>query len=669
MAGLPGRPPARAEAGGAPAAGVAGFPIGDAGRMLAADGPSLADAMNLARQLRSFLLRLLLILLPGVLAAGLAYRHFVDSELTQLARANEARLEFYRSSLIQTLEEFRLLPGVVGLDGRVRRLLEEPGRRDQVEAVNRYLEQVSTDPAIQFVFLLDPRGTALAASNWQDGYSLVGRNYGFRPYFEDAMNGRAGRFYGIGVTTQLAGFFLSAPVTIDGRIAGVAVVKISLDRLEEAWRRSGDLLMLTDRLGVALMASSPGWKFRSLRPIGPEQAETLAHTQQYLYEDLPPLRDADGAPMTAMPGETRVVSLAPAAQPFVSARRQARRDYLLQAATLPEYGWQLLFFAELTDVRVMALTGAVAVGLATLLVLTAGMLLELRRRRLQERQAARAALEKIQADLEARIAERTEALTVANRSLEQRVAALKDAEQILTRTRDSAVQAGKLAVLGQMAAGITHEINQPLAALTTLADNASTLVDRGRSDEARQNLGYISQLAQRMGRIVGQLKTFARRGDEHLSAVAVSDSMNNVLRLFGTRGKHPGLDISVSCRQPGVHVRADPVRLEQVLLNLVTNAADAMDQQDEGRLDIVCDCDGEVVEITLRDNGPGIAPEVLPHLFEPFFTTKPAGKGLGLGLEISRLIVESLDGRLDAGNNDGGGAWFRLRLPSAEPPD
>ncbi|MCB1908474.1 MAG: sensor histidine kinase [Rhodocyclaceae bacterium] len=637
--------------------------------MLADSRLSLADAMTPARQLRSFALRLLLILLPGVLAGGLAYRHFLDSELAQLARANEARLEFYRSSLIQTLEEFRLLPGVVGLDGRVQRLLGQPGQRDAVEAVNRYLEQVSTDPAIQFVFLLGPDGTALAASNWRDELSLVGRNYGFRPYFEDAMAGRAGRFYGIGVTTQLAGFFLSAPVTLGERTAGVAVVKISLDRLEDAWRRSGDLLMLTDRLGVALMASSPGWKFRSLRPIGREQAETLAHTQQYLFEELPPLRDADGAPLAPQPGEARVVSLAASAQPFVSAGRRGDRDYLLQASPLPDYGWQLLFFAELTDVRVPAMTAAVAVGLAALLLLTAGLLLELRRRRLQERRAARAALEKIQADLEARIAERTEALTEANRSLEQRVAALKDAEQILTHTGDSAVQAGKLAVLGQMAAGISHEINQPLAALTTLADNAATLVARGRNDEARRNLGYISELAQRMGRIVGQLKTFARRGEEQLSAVAVSDAMNNVLRLFGTRGKQPGLTIDIECRHPGLHAHADPVRLEQVLLNLVTNAADAMDQQAEGRLAIVCERDGDVVEITLRDNGPGIPPEVLPHLFEPFFTTKPAGKGLGLGLAISRLIVESLDGRLVAGNNADGGAWFRLRLPSAEPPD
>ncbi|MCB1914425.1 MAG: sensor histidine kinase [Rhodocyclaceae bacterium] len=633
--------------------------------MLVGTAPGLADAMTPARQLQSFALRLLLILLPGLLAGGLAYRHFLDSELAQLARANEARLEFYRSSLIQTLEEFRLLPGVIGLDSRVRSLLEQPGQDGLAEAVNHYLEQVGADPAIQFVFVLDPEGTALAASNWRDEFSLVGSNYGFRPYFEEAMAGGAGRFYGIGVTTQLAGFFLSAPVTIDGRIAGVTVVKISLDRFEDAWRRSGDLLMLTDRLGVALMASSPGWKFRSLRPIGREEAETLAHTQQYLYEELPPLRAADGGALVPRAGETRVVSLARDAQPFVSGARGSR-DYLLQAAALPEYGWQLLFFSELTDVRVLALTGAIAVGLATLLLLTAGMLMELRRRRLLERQAARVALEQIQADLEARIAERTEALTEANRRLEQRVTALKEAEQILTRTRDSAVQAGKLAVLGQMAAGITHEINQPLAALTTLADNAATLVSRGRSDEARQNLGYISELAQRMGRIVGQLKTFARRGEEHLSAVPVSDAMNNVLRLFETRGQRSGLDIRVTCRVPGLCARADPVRLEQVLLNLVSNAVDAMEQQNEGALDIECDRAGDAVEITLRDNGPGISAEALPHLFEPFFTTKPAGKGLGLGLAISRLIVESLDGRLSAGNNADGGAWFRVSFPVAE---
>ncbi len=641
-----------------------GFAAGGGGRMLLRPDAESADSMTPAHSPRSFALRLLLVLLPGLLAGGLAYRLFMDAELDQLAQANEARLDFYRSSLVQTLEEFRLLPGVVVLDGRVRELLRRPGDGALQQSVNEYLQRVGDDPAIQFVFLLDTHGTTLAANNWRDEFSLVGKNYGFRPYFEDAMDGRPGRFYGIGVTTQQAGFFLSAPVVIGERIAGVAVIKISVDGLEDAWRRSGDLLLLSDPLGVALMASSPGWKFRSLRPIGEGGRTLLARTRQYLYEELAPLRSADGLPLAPRAGETQVLTLAPDSQPFVSAR-PAARDYLLQAVDLPDYGWQLLFFTELGEARALASTRAVAVSLATLLLLTAGLLWQLRRRRLQDRLAARAALERIQADLEARIAERTEALTEANRSLEQRVAALKDAEQILTRTRDSAVQAGKLAVLGQMAAGITHEINQPLAALTTLADNAATLVARGRGDEARENLGYISELAQRMGRIVGQLKTFARRGEEHLAPVAVEQALANVLRLFETRGKRPGLAVEVEHRSAGLTARADPIRLEQVLLNLVSNAADAMDGQAEGRLRIVCEADGDRAELTLHDSGPGIAQDVLPHLFEPFFTTKPAGKGLGLGLAISKLIVESLDGRLSAGNNPDGGAWFRLDLPLA----
>ncbi|MCB1886269.1 MAG: sensor histidine kinase [Rhodocyclaceae bacterium] len=611
------------------------------------------------------MLRLLLVLLPGLLAGLMAYRLFMASELDQLAEANDARLDFYRSSLVQTLEEFRLLPGVVGLDGRVRGLLARPGDGDLRDRVNAYLEAVSQDPAIQFVFLLDTGGTALAASNWRDDFSLVGKNYGFRPYFQQAMAGQSGRFYGVGVTTQQAGFFLSAPVVVDGRIVGASVIKIRLDGLEDAWRRSGDLLLLADRFGVSVMASSPGWKFRSLRPIPEAGLAELSQTQQYLYEDLAPLRDALGRAIEPLAGEHRIVTLDARAQPFVDPQQRAR-DYLLQASRLPDYDWTLLYFTELGETRSVAVTRAVAVSLATLLVLTAGLLWQLRRRRLQERLAARAALEQVQAELDARIAERTEALTEANRSLEERIAALKDAEQILTRTRDSAVQAGKLAVLGQMAAGITHEINQPLAALTTLADNAVTLVERGRGDEARENLGYISQLAQRMGRIVGQLKTFARRGEAPIAPTPVDEALTNVLRLFETRGHRPGLELSVEHRTPGLCARADPVRLEQVLLNLVTNAADAMESQPAGRLDIVTAAVEGHIEITLRDTGPGIPEDVLPHLFEPFFTTKPAGKGLGLGLAISRLIVESLDGRLTAGNHPDGGAWFRLALPIAE---
>ncbi len=611
-----------------------------------------------------FVLRLLIVLCAACAVGAASYRQFLASECAQLAEASATRLDFYRTTLVQTLEEFRLLPEVLGLDRRVHELLSAPHDPALRDAVNRYLESVSHDAAIHAVFLVDADGLTLASSNWQDRLSFVGHNYGFRPYFQSAMQGRPGRFYGVGVTTQEAGFFLSAPVRRDGRVVGVMVVKIRLDALEDAWRRSGELLLVSDRLGVVLLASSPGWKFRSLLPISDPARARLAHTRQYLHADLRPLVASDGAPLLKADGSGRQVRLAPDAQPFVQGRAQVR-DYLTQSQLVSPYEWRLLIMSDLAEARAAALTRALTVTLAVLLVLSAAVLWRMRRRRAQERSAARQALERSQADLEARIAERTEALVAANRSLEGKVLALKDAEQILTRTRDSAVQAGKLAVLGQMSAGITHEINQPLAALTTLADNAGRLIELGRDEEACENLHTIRDLAQRMGRIVAQLKTFARRGEASPEPVAVAASVSNVLRLLATRGLRPEIVVRVEHREPSLAAQADPIRFEQVLLNLVMNAADAMENQPSGELLILSESrDGQAV-VTLRDNGPGIPEVVLPHLFEPFFTTKPAGKGLGLGLVISRMIIESLDGRLDAGNNEGRGAWFRVSLPLA----
>ena len=609
-----------------------------------------------------FIMRLLLVVLAAAAVGVASYQRFLARESAQLADASSTRLDFYRSTLVQTLEEFRLLPEVLGMDSRVGELLAAPAEVASIGAVNRYLESVAHDPAIHAVFLIDAEGLTLASSNWRDRLSFVGHNYGFRPYFQAAMRGRPGRFYGVGVTTQEAGFFLSAPVRRAERVIGVMVVKIRLDALEDAWRRSGDLLLVSDRLGVVLLSSSPSWKFRSLLPISEPARARLAHTRQYLHADLKPLLAADGAPLLKADGSGRQVRLESEAQPFVQGGGQVR-EYLTQSQLVAPYEWRLLILSDLAEARATAMTRAVTVTLAVLLVLSAAVLWRMRRRRVQERIAARQALERIQTDLEARIAERTEALVAANRSLEGKVLALKDAEQILTRTRDAAVQAGKLAVLGQMSAGITHEINQPLAALTTLADNGARLVELGRDQEARENLHMIRDLAQRMGRIVAQLKTFARRGEGAPEAVAVAASISNVLRLLATRGLRPEISVRVEHRVPGLAARADPIRFEQVLLNLVMNAADAMEAQSSGDLSIVSEArDGHAV-VTLRDNGPGIPRGVLPHLFEPFFTTKPAGKGLGLGLVISKMIIESLDGRLEAGNNAQCGAWFRVSLP------
>ena len=637
--------------------------VGTASRKLGRSDPD-SDPMPLTRAVTRLLQPLLALgLLAVVLGLG-SYQAFLSREVAQVAEASQLRLDFYRRTMAQTLEEFRLLPAVLGLDGRVRGLLAGPQDAAQVDAVNRYLEEVSQDPVIHVLYLLDASGRVLASSNWREPNSFVGNNYGFRPYFHDAMDGRPGRFFGVGVTTQEAGYFLSAPVYVGGTITGVAVVKIRLDALEDAWRRSGDLLLVADRLGVVVLSSTPNWKFRSLFPLRGADREALARTRQYLNADLPLLQATDGQPILRAGGRGRRLSLAGESLPFVDTGGRAQ-PLLSESIDLPDYGWRLVILSDLTDAQKLATVMAAALTLSILLLLMVIGLWRMRRRRTEERRAARAALERVQADLEARIAERTAELLTANRTLEDRVSSLKDAEQILTRTRDTAVQAGKLAVLGQMAAGVTHELNQPLAALTTLADNARRFIERDKPEAAAENLDHIARVAQRMGRIVAQLKTFSRKSGDVLVPVDVADAIDNALLLVESKRQAADVTVTVRHGAPGLTVKADITRLEQVIVNLAVNAIDAMEGAAARELSIDTRIAAGEGIICLRDTGGGIDPQVWPHLFEPFFTTKPIGKGLGLGLAISRLIAESLHGSLSAANDDGGGACFELRLPLA----
>ena len=277
---------------------------------------------------------------------------------------------------------------------------------------------------------------------------------------------------------------------------------------------------------------------------------------------------------------------------------------------------------------------------------------------LRHRRRRREELRRIHGELEQRIAERTADLT-------GKVAELQRTEAILHETRDAAVQAGKLAVLGQLSAGISHELNQPLAALRTFADNASALLARGRYDEVGENLQMIGELVGRTGRIVRQLKTFARKEAATAQAVTVASAIEHALLLVEPRRRDSAATIAVSQDDPALCVVAEAGRFEQVLVNLMLNGLDAMHGQPAPRLEIDVARRGANVRLAVRDHGPGIADDVRNHLFEPFYTTKPAGEGLGLGLAISLAIVESYGGTLRTENAADGGAVFVLTLPAA----
>ncbi len=283
----------------------------------------------------------------------------------------------------------------------------------------------------------------------------------------------------------------------------------------------------------------------------------------------------------------------------------------------------------------------------------------------KKRRMEEAALRKAHEKLEHKIAERTAELVVTNNTLVEKIKVLKTTENILRESRDNAVQAGKLAVLGQMSAGVSHEINQPLTAVHTFTDNAINYLELGRVPEALANLEDISRMTDRIGSIVSEITVFSRKSPAEKQAVNMIDAINHACTLVEPQRCQLDALLDVRPFQETLQVWADGVRFEQVLVNLLRNSLDAVSAQSDKRITVTVTRREPEVYIVINDTGTGIAEEVIPHLFESFVTTKPSGQGLGLGLAISHMIITELGGKLTARNSDAGGAEFTIVLEEA----
>ncbi len=554
----------------------------------------------------------------------------------------ERQLQIIALDLESVLEKFETLPFALAFQPDVVQTLRHPDDSALVHRLNLTLQAIQRQSKVGSIYLIERSGNTLASSNWDEALSFVGKNYQFRPYFREALNGRAGRFYGIGSTTNEPGYFIAQPVYSSGATGrnaapiGVIVVKISLAEFEHTWRRSEDPIALADRGGVVFLSNRHEWKYRSLQPLDMRAQQDLAGTLQYAGQTI--------APLAALP--------------------KAQRREFGDSVSLPigQLGWKLMLFpSEARITRVASLWG----GAASLLLAIAAIswwAAHQRRRRMEERQASRHALQQAAEDLDKKIAQRTQELLMANQHLEGKYVKLKETEHLLRSTQNELVQAGKLAMLGQMAAGITHELNQPLAAIRAFADNAVTFLSRGNHDKAGENLAHISEASARMGAIIGQLKGFARKSHETVASVDLAQSIQASAFLLRGEFQRHEVELKIEIHE-ALQVVGDTARTEQVLINLLRNALDAVEDASDKRVTMTLErADGDAL-ISIRDSGSGIPEQVAQHLFEPFFTTKPSGKGLGLGLAISSSIVQAMNGQLTAHNHAGGGAEFIVRLP------
>lgn len=616
--------------------------------------------MFIRHPLRFSLLLLALAALAAV-ASLTTYQISQRMGLAELQTTGRHRLDLYTASLEREIGKYAYFPATLGLERDVLDFLNKADDKNLAAKANVYLERLNERAGTLAIYVLDDKGKARAASNWRRSDSFVGEDLAFRPYFREAMETGSGRFFGIGTTRSEPGYYLSSALIDESRTLGVATVKVGLDQLEQSWSTVEAPVLVADENGVVILSSVPDWKFTTLRPLDESTRNAFDRTQQYNRRALQPLGVKEIADLN---NGARLVQLAKQQQEMVSAYPVAG-NFLAQSQAMPGTPWTLTVFSHVKPVDEMSFIRASVAGVTTILLCILASMIYQRRRHLSDRLAAREALQKAYDELERKVEERTADLSSANQQLQEEVVERVRAERTLRAAQDELIQAGKLAVIGQLSAGIAHELNQPLAALRTLSGNAARFLDRGDETTARSNLERIAQLVDRMGLITGQLKAFARKSSGHPRPVDIRQVVTHAVAILEQRLHASNAEVTTDFPDDALYALCDANRLEQVIVNLISNALDAMAEHASPTVDISCAAKGSMVRLDVRDHGAGLSAEALSRLFEPFFTTKEAGVGLGLGLAISAGIVSDFGGTLAGANHPDGGAVFTLEIPLA----
>ena len=605
-----------------------------------------------ARRLRLWAALMAMVAFLAFALGSWGYERARNAALSELSLSGENTLHLAVAALRGQLRRFDRLPALIAQQAIIHALLRSPENPDIIDAANRYLRDTDALLESSDIYVMALDGNTLAASNFDTDISFIGGNFAFRPYFRDALTDGAGRFYALGTTSLVRGYYFGAPIVVDGAVAGVLVFKVDLDTIEQGWRGSNYEVIVTDPEGIIFMSSHPDWTFAATLPLTPERLARTDATRR--YADAP----VHALPLTTHtgPGDARLWR--------IEEEGNGGGEYIIRSVSMPDADWTVHVLVSTSGAQLQALTLVAVAGLLAGLAGLGAVIVIQRRTQLRERLALQDAA---QAQLERRVSERTNELATVNRQLEAEVAERRATEAQLRATQDELVQAGKLAALGQMSAALSHEFNQPLGAARNFAENAQLLIERGRVDEASANIGRILGLVERMSRISKHLRNFARKPNAKLSAVALNDAVTATVELLDWRLKDNAVRLECNLGAAPIHVRAGPVRLQQVLVNILSNAIDALEGQPKRVIRLEArESEGRAV-LRISDTGPGIAPALVERIFDPFFSTKGVGKGLGLGLSISYNIVHDFGGTLSATNAPAGGAVFTLTLPLARP--
>ncbi|MEM5518996.1 ATP-binding protein [Sulfitobacter sp. AS59] len=569
--------------------------------------PSSAYPISVSWRVRLALAILLVIAIATIAVTNkLLTDRFTDSTRNRA----ELRIALYSGNLLAELRQNAIVPQLLARDPTLIQALYQADYSLSTQRLISFVEEIGAAS----LMLYDIDGRMVAATD----RNRLGATHRTDAYFVDALRSNSTVFSVIPRETGGYQFFYSRRIQEGGTTLGVIAAEVDLQRFERAWAGISDAVIVTDSTGDIIMATEPRWR-------GLTETEALSNQTPQSAIERAIKATAD---WTALPPDAYLQGEA----------------VMRLSSRIPFRGWRITSYTTYASVRekVNGVLALEVMGFAILLALTFYAL--------SRQTAGRAALFQ---------RESTE-LRALNAALQREIAERKRMQETLAVAEQTLEQSSKLAALGEMSAAVSHELNQPLAAMKTYLAGARLLIRRNRTDEALSSFGRIDDLIERMGAITRQLKSYARKGQESFSPFDMRDALASSLSMMEPQLRQRQVHINRILPDAPVRVMGDRMRVEQVLVNLLRNALDATKSERNPQVEIMLSA-GETATLTVRDNGPGI--EDLDALFEPFYTTKQPGDGVGLGLAISSGIVTELGGRLTARNGQNGGAVFEMQLP------
>ncbi|HCQ65020.1 MAG TPA: two-component system sensor histidine kinase [Rhodobacteraceae bacterium] len=554
----------------------------------------------------------LVVLITLAVAVVWVSNDWLTTRYTETTRSRaELRMALYSGNLKSELQRNSVVPLLLSRDPTLMGALASQDYVASSQRLISYREEIGAAS----LELLDSDGRVVAATQREQ----LGSNRRGLQYFVNALRSDDTVFTTARAEAGNYGFTYARKISLQGDLLGVIVVEVDLAKFEGSWAEIQDAVMVTDTEGQVILATESRWRGRSeteaLELMAPASAIERANLATANWASLP-------------------------AEALFTGDEVLRQD-----ARIDFQGWRMTTFTTYASVRerVNGVLALEIMGFAILLAVTFYVI------------SRRATSRSLSFQLE------SAELRTLNEALRREVSERQKAEANLQVAEQTLAQSSKLAALGEMSAAVSHELNQPLAAMKTYLAGAKLLLQRKRAEEALSSFQRIDDLIERMGAITRQLKSYARKGGEAFEELDVRNSVSAALSMMEPQLKRRQVRITRNMPRDRVVVLGDRVRLEQVLINLLRNAIDATKAVEAPQVDILLTADSESARISVRDNGPGVAD--LDKLFEPFYTTKAPGDGVGLGLAISSGIVTDLGGRLTARNWSEGGAVFEVELP------